>query len=57
MKKQTKPAMKHTYERPEAEYLPVTVTNFFCTNPSSGPTSSDQGMQSYSYGGEWGDGV
>ena len=43
--------MKQQYVCPEAELLPVTVTNFFCTNPPV--TSSDEGMESYEYGGTW----
>ena len=43
--------MKQQYVCPEAELLPVTVTNFFCTNPPV--TNSDEGMESYEYGGTW----
>ena len=43
--------MKKQYECPETERIPVAVTNFFCTNPAV--TQSDEGMQSYDFGGEW----
>ena len=45
--------MKHTYERPESEQLPVTVTNFFCTGGQNQVTESDKGMNSYDYGETW----
>lgn len=46
--------MKQPYECPVAESVPVTVTNFYCTNGSqSVVTQSDKGTESYDYGETW----
>lgn len=44
--------MKKQYEHPESELLTVNVTNFFCTTPQP-VTQSDEGMESYEFGGTW----
>jgi len=46
--------MRKTYESPDTELVPVTVANFFCSS-YKGPSNSDQSLQSYSYGGTWGE--
>ena len=52
---QTNLTMKNRYECPEAELIPVTVSNFFCSGGQTQVTKSDQGLNSYGAGETWDD--
>ncbi|MBR5678738.1 MAG: hypothetical protein IKX20_11495 [Paludibacteraceae bacterium] len=47
--------MKNRYECPEAELIPVAVSNFFCSGGQTNNYQSDKGMTSYQFGGTWGE--